>query len=122
MKRSVVGYTGGRNQNPTYETVCEGDGHSEAIQLEFDEHDMSYEDLIGVFCRVHYPNTSGKKQYRSAIMYHNQQQKQAAEKVLRKNNIDNPAELLQPATSWYDAEDYHQKYAEKQLAMWGDYD
>jgi len=122
VKQSVVGYTGGPTAavDPTYQTVCAGDGHSEAIQLEFDEKDLSYEDLVDTFCRMHHPNTSGKKQYRSAIMYHNEQQKKVAEKVLNRNHIANASEILQPAKSWYDAEEYHQKYAEKQMRKWGD--
>lgn len=64
--------------------------------------------------------TSGKKQYRSAIMYHNEEQKGVAEKVLQKYKIAATSDLLQPASAWHDAEEYHQKYAAKQMSVWGD--
>lgn len=120
VTQSVVGYTGGDNPNPTYQSVCAGDGHSEALQVEFDESKLTYEELLKEFFRMHFPNTNGKKQYRSAIMFHDQEQKEAAERVLQhqqSSKFVNPSELLQPATSWHDAEEYHQKYTEKSMAM-----
>lgn len=117
----MVGYTGGKNAQPTYESVCGGDGHSEAIQLEYDESALSYEDLLETFLRLHKPNMAGKIQYRSAIMFHNEEQKVAAQKVLDTNQVSkaDAADLLQPASSWHDAEEYHQNYVEKYTNMFG---
>lgn len=120
VTQSVVGYAGGENPNPTYQSVCAGDGHSEALQLEFDQNEITYEDLLQDFFRMHFPNTTGKKQYRSAIMFHDQDQKEAAERVLQRqknSKFVSPSELLHPAGSWHDAEEYHQKYTEKSMAM-----
>jgi len=120
ITQSVVGYTGGDNPNPTYQSVCAGDGHSEALQLEFDQSEITYETLLRHFFRMHFPNTTGKKQYRSAIMFHDQDQKDAAERMLQEqknSTYANLSELLQPAKSWHDAEEYHQKYTEKSMAM-----
>lgn len=117
----MVGYTGGNNAQPSYESVCSGDGHSEALQLEYDESALSYEDLLETFLRLHRPNLAGKIQYRSAIMFHSEEQKTAAEKVLERNRVSKTdvAELLQPASSWHDAEEYHQNYVEKYSNMYG---
>jgi peptide-methionine (S)-S-oxide reductase len=120
VKQSVVGYTGGANDSPSYPSVCAGDGHSEALQLEFDEREQSYEELVDAFFGMHVPNTAGKKQYRSAILYHDQEQKEIAEKVAERRDYPKSSGLLQPATPWHDAEEYHQKYAQKQMAFWGD--
>mmetsp|Transcript_126188 Transcript_126188/g.243253 ORF Transcript_126188/g.243253 Transcript_126188/m.243253 type:complete len:128 (-) Transcript_126188:340-723(-) len=116
IKETVVGYTGGDNPEPTYESVCLGDGHSEALQVEYDESEISYEDLVGFFFRGHPVNTMHpKKQYKSAIMFHNQEQKEIAAKVLREKKMGvSEQDLLQPASSWHDAEEYHQKYTQRQ--------
>lgn len=117
ITQSVVGYTGGENRNPTYQTVCAGDGHYEALQLEYDEDQLSYEDLVDAFFSMHAVNTMGKKQYRSAILYHDEEQKETAEKVLKSKRVPKDLDVLEPASHWHDAEEYHQKYAVKQLEI-----
>lgn len=114
---TVVGYTGGDNPHPTYQSVCAGDGHLEAIQVEYDDSEISYEDLLNAFLNLHIPNTLGKRQYRSAILFHNHEQKEVAEQVLQQQDF--PLDLLQPASTWHDAEEYHQKYAQKQMDWLG---
>lgn len=91
----------------------------EALQLEYDESQVCYEDLLKAFLQWHRPNTLGKKQYRSAIMFHSQEQKETAERILQQGRVPS-TDLLQPAASWHDAEEYHQKYAQKQVGMFGD--
>ena len=85
---AAVGYSGGTTANPTYEGVCTGGtGHAEAIQVEFDSNRLSYEDLLDYFFRMHDPTTLNRQhndvgtQYRSAIFYTSDAQKQAADRV-----------------------------------------
>lgn len=120
-----VGYTGGHTQNPTYEEVCTGrTGHAEAIEVTFDPSKTSYEDMLEVFWRHHDPTTMNRQgpdvgtQYRSAIFYHSPAQKEAAEKsksLLEKSGIfKRPiATEITPASEFYRAEEYHQKYLKK---------
>mmetsp|Transcript_4076 Transcript_4076/g.6436 ORF Transcript_4076/g.6436 Transcript_4076/m.6436 type:complete len:111 (-) Transcript_4076:153-485(-) len=104
----MVGYTGGANQRPTYESVCGGDGHTEAIRIEFDPSKVSYETLLDEFKAGHRP-MRGNPQYKSAIWYENEEQKRIAEESIKDSrSID-----LDKAPSWHDAEDYHQKYYTK---------
>lgn len=110
----MVGYTGGDNDEPTYESVCAGDGHSEAVQLAYDEGQISYEELLSYFFNLHAPNTFGKKQYKSAILFHNQEQKALAEKVSKRRGFPESVNLVQPASTWHDAEEYHQQYTKRQ--------
>lgn len=105
-----MGYTGGTSPSPTYETVCAGDGHTEAIRIEYDPSQLTYEQLLGAFLNGHRPAPS-KPQYKSAVWYHNEEQKQIAERLVidaGKVNID-----VDTDQTWYDAEDYHQKYYQK---------
>ena len=122
---TVVGYTGGHTVNPSYEQVCHGDtGHAESIQIVFDPQQVTYVDLLDVFWGIHNPTTLNRQgpdvgtQYRSAIFYHDERQKQQA--------LDSMAELvrdkvfslpitteLAAAGEFYPAEEYHQKYLEK---------
>src|SRR5918911_4817689 len=87
VKSTVVGYTGGWFNNPTYRDVCTGKtGHAEAIQVEFDPNEVSYEDLLEVFWSIHNPTTKNRQgpdigsQYRSMVAYHTQEQELAAKK------------------------------------------
>ncbi|KAJ1980525.1 hypothetical protein H4R34_002424 [Dimargaris verticillata] len=118
-----VGYAGGTNDSPTYEEVCSGStGHAEAVELNYDPNTVSYNDLLEVFWRKHDPTTMNRQgndvgsQYRSAIFYHTQQQKQLAEhsKQQVEQKLGKPVvtQIIE-ATKFYPAEDYHQAYLEK---------
>lgn len=121
----VVGYSGGDVANPTYEQVCTGKtGHAESVQITFKPDVVSYADLLRVFFTVHDPTTLNRQgadvgtQYRSAIFYHSQQQKETAEKVIKELEEegvwDNP--IVTEVTKFdvfYKAEQYHQEYYEK---------
>jgi peptide-methionine (S)-S-oxide reductase len=115
----VPGYTGGARPNPTYEEVCSGrTGHAEAVQVHFDPAVISYEDLLHVFFKLHDPTTLNRQgndvgtQYRSAVFYHDDAQRETAERVVREVNdsklYDDPVVTeLSPFTEYYPAEDYH---------------
>jgi peptide methionine sulfoxide reductase msrA/msrB len=123
--KTTVGYSGGTTTNPTYESICTGStGHAEAIQVEFDSTRLSYEALLDYFFRMHDPTTLNRQhndvgtQYRSAIFYTSEAQKQAAETV--KAKWDASGKFRRPittqiaaATKFYSAEEYHQKYLVK---------
>jgi peptide-methionine (S)-S-oxide reductase len=119
------GYIGGHGERPTYEAVCGGrTGHAEAIQIAFDSEIVSYRELLEVFFVIHDPTTLNRQghdvgtQYRSAIFYHSPEQKQIAEEVIasftKEQVYASPivTELV-PATTWYEAEPYHQEYFAK---------
>ena len=120
-----VGYSGGSVPLPTYEQVCTGlTGHAEAIQIVFDPTKLSYEQLLGYFFRMHDPTTKNQQhndigtQYRSAVFYASDEQKQTAERV--KAQVDKSGRFKRPivteitkASEFYSAEDYHQKYLVK---------
>ncbi|EWC43593.1 hypothetical protein DRE_01480 [Drechslerella stenobrocha 248] len=116
-----VGYTGGDKKNANYAQVCGGGtGHAEALQVIFDPAQVSYRTLIEFFYRIHDPTTlnrqgaDGGTQYRSAIFYHNNEQKEIAEDVTRMANehwwAGKITTVRIQAAEWYDAEKYHQKY------------
>jgi methionine-S-sulfoxide reductase len=120
-----VGYTGGTLDNPTYEDVKLGTtGHVEAVQIIFDPAKITYEEILDYFFRLHDPtqvdgqgNDIGT-QYRSAIFYHNQKQKEVAEKV--KTKVDKSGKWKKTVVThiveykrFYKAEDYHQDYLQK---------
>lgn len=123
--KTTVGYIGGTKEKPTYEEVCaHGTGHAEAIEVEFDPTKTSYEDLAKLFFEIHNPTELNRQgpdigdQYRSAIFYISEQQKKTAEKlitILKEKGFDikttlEPAAPLEPKTSFYPAENYHQDY------------
>ncbi len=118
----VSGYIAGEMPNPSYEAICTGTtGHAEAVQITFDPAQVTYGELLSVFFTIHDPTTLNRQgndkgtQYRSAIYYHNEDQRaEAAELMLelRKQHIF-PAPLateLVAASTFYPAEDYHQHY------------
>jgi peptide-methionine (S)-S-oxide reductase len=119
------GYSGGHVLNPSYEDVCDGDtGHAEAVRITFDPAVVSYADLLHVFFTIHDPTTPNRQgadvgpQYRSAIFYHNPEQKAAAEQVIQEINASgiwtNPiVTQVAPLEQFYMAEDYHQEYFKK---------
>jgi len=116
------GYAGGHVQNPTYRQVTSGKtGHAEVIKLEYDPSVISYEELLEVFWHTHDPTTLNRQgadvgtQYRSAIFYLNEQQKETAEKSLKKTDAsdlwDDPIVTeITPLSNYSTAEDYHQNY------------
>lgn len=120
--RSTVGYIGGEKENPSYQEVkAHTTGHAEATQVEFDPEQVSYTDLCKVFFEIHDPaQTDGQgpdigPQYRSEIFYLNETQKQEAEAaidILRQKGYEVNTRLT-PATTFWEAEDYHQHYYEK---------
>ncbi len=121
----TVGYTGGSLQNPSYEDVCSGiTGHAEAVQVEYDPSQVSYDDLLAVFWASHDPTTLNQQgpdigeQYRSGIFFHNAEQKARAEaskeKLQKSGRYGIPIVTeITPAPEFYRAEEYHQQYFEK---------
>jgi peptide-methionine (S)-S-oxide reductase len=118
------GYAGGTVKNPTYEEVCSGTtGHAEVTQITYDPKIITYDELLEVFWKTHDPTTLNRQgndvgtQYRSVIFYHNEEQKELAEKYkkeLDKSGAwDNPIVTeISPVTNFYPAEGYHQDYYE----------
>jgi peptide-methionine (S)-S-oxide reductase len=116
------GYAGGHVENPTYKDVCDGaTGHAEVVRVTFDPSVITYRDLLNVFFTIHDPTTLNRQgndvgtQYRSAIFYHSDEQKKAAEEVIAdhtsKQTWDDPivTEVV-PVEAYYAAEGYHQNY------------
>jgi methionine-S-sulfoxide reductase len=122
---TAVGYTGGRKENPTYEEVCSGrTGHTEAIQVTYDPSQVTYSELLDVFWRnidpTDYNGQFADKgsQYRTAIFYHNEEQRSLAEaskeELEKSGKFSKPiATEIVPASKFYEAEDYHQEYYKK---------
>ncbi len=118
----VSGYTGGQMANPTYEQICTGrTGHAEVVQVTYDPDVVSYRDLLEVFFTIHDPTTLNRQggdvgtQYRSAIFYHDEAQKETAESLIaeleRAKVWDNPIVTeVTPLATFYAAEAYHQDY------------
>jgi peptide-methionine (S)-S-oxide reductase len=116
------GYSGGKAMNPSYQDVCSGmTGHAEVVQVKFDPDVVSYKDLLNVFFGIHDPTTLNRQgadvgtQYRSAIFYHNDEQKATAEELIQDLNAqhiwDRPIVTeVAPFDKFYKAEDYHQEY------------
>ena len=122
---TVVGYSGGDVENPTYELVCTGTtGHAEVCQVKYDPEKISYKDLLEVFFKTHDPTTLNRQgadvgtQYRSVIFYHNDVQKNLAleyiKKLEREDVYSKPiVTQVEPLKNFYRAEEYHQNYFEK---------
>ncbi len=125
---TTVGYTGGTVPNPSYGQVCTGiTGHAEAVLIKFDPRIVSYKELLSLFWRMHNPTTPDRQgpdvgtQYRSAIFYHNEVQKKEAEESREEFDrsgiyLNKAATQIVPASAFYEAEEYHQDYFEKQGA------
>lgn len=113
---TAAGYTGGTAPHPSYEQVCGGrTGHTEAVHVEYDPAQVSYEDLLKVFWTIHDPTWHSKTQYKSVLYYHTPEQQAAAEASKRAQEQAGKrieTEIL-PAQTFYLAEDYHQQYYEK---------
>ncbi|WP_411275020.1 peptide-methionine (S)-S-oxide reductase MsrA [Daejeonella sp.] len=122
VTKVVSGYMGGQTENPTYKEICNGHtGHVEIIQIEFNEEEISFEDLLLIFFKTHDPTTLNRQgndagtQYRSAIFYETAEQKVAAESMIDKLEkemvFDRPIVTeITPISKFYSAEDYHQNY------------
>lgn len=120
-----VGYAGGDVPNPTYEQVCtDTTGHAEVVRLTFDPERIGYEGLLKVFFECHDPTQKNRqgpdvgRQYRSVVYYYNESQRRAAEDAIAalnaKGSLPRPvATELEPAPEFYRAEEYHQRYFEK---------
>lgn len=122
VKRVVSGYAGGAVPNPTYEQVCTGNtGHAEVVQIEYDPAIVSYRDLLEIFFTIHNPTTLNRQgadvgtQYRSAIFYHDENQKQVAEEIIAE--LEDEGAFSDPIVTevsaldtFYPAEEYHQDY------------
>ena len=116
------GYAGGHIDNPTYREVCNGDtGHAEVVQVHFDPNVVSYRDLLNVFFAIHDPTTLNRQgadvgtQYRSAIFYHDEEQKRIAEELIKELNGQDIwgrpiVTQIEKLDKFYMAEDYHQEY------------
>ncbi|MGQ0638072.1 MAG: peptide-methionine (S)-S-oxide reductase MsrA [Nitrososphaerota archaeon] len=122
---TMVGFTGGRLENPTYEDVCTGQtGHAEALQVEYDPSLVSYDELLEAFWSCHDPTALNRQgpdvgeQYRSAIFFHNAEQEAAArasKERLQNSGMYEKSIVTQivPASQFYKAEEYHQQYYAK---------
>ncbi len=125
VKSTVVGYTGGRDTNPTYRAVCRGNtGHTEAVRVEFDPRQVKYEELLETFWACHDPTQLHRQgpdigyQYRSVIFCEDDSQQALAESS--KDRMDRSGRFLRPIATaiesgapFYPAEEYHQKYLVK---------
>ena len=122
VKKVTSGYMGGHTKNPTYKEICNGDtGHAEVIELEYDADELSFDELLLIFFKTHNPTTLNRQgndvgtQYRSAIFYHNDEQKQQAEAMIKRLTdekvFDRPIVTeVTAASEFYKAENYHQNY------------
>ena len=125
VKSTQVGYIGGKLAHPTYEEVCtDATGHAEAVQVEYDPNEISYDELLKVFWSNHDPTSLNRQgpdvgnQYRSAIFFHDEEQKKIAQKS--KEELEKSGKFqkrivteIVPAPEFYKAEEYHQKYFQK---------
>jgi peptide-methionine (S)-S-oxide reductase len=120
---AVAGYMGGELDDPSYEDVCTGTtGHAEVVEVKFDPDEVSYEELLEAFWGLHDPTQLNRQgpdvgtQYRSAIFVNSDEQRRAAEasKQAAQARFQRPiATTIEPATSFWRAEEYHQRYLEK---------
>jgi peptide-methionine (S)-S-oxide reductase len=125
---AAVGYAGGHTDNPTYREICShGTGHAEVVQVEYDPAKVSYDELLDTFWSLHDPTQFNRQgpdvgdQYRSVIFTHDPEQEAAAQttkKELEANSTFNRpiVTVIEPAPTFWRAEDYHQRYLEKNLS------
>src|SRR6056297_840705 len=118
----IPGYSGGNIKNPAYREVCTGrTGHAEVVQITYDPEVVSYKEILEVFFMTHDPTTLNRQgndvgtQYRSAVFYHDEEQKEAAEEIIgrfEKENIYNQPIITEvaPFEAFFKAEDYHKDY------------
>jgi peptide-methionine (S)-S-oxide reductase len=123
VEATRVGYAGGQLDNPTYEDVCShATGHAEVVEVTYDPERVSYDQLLDVFWHKHDPTQLNRQgwdvgdQYRSVVFVHDEEQREAAE---RSKESEQPryrkpiVTQIEPAPTFYEAEDYHQQYLEK---------
>jgi peptide-methionine (S)-S-oxide reductase len=125
VEKVVSGYSGGTTVNPSYNEVCSGTtGHAESVQITFDPRIISFKEILSIFFTVHDPTTLNRQgpdigtQYRSAIFYHNEEQRTIAEQLIRDLNSSNGwgapiVTEVKPFQNFYPAEEYHQDYYER---------
>lgn len=123
VTQTTVGYLGGTLQNPTYEQVCtDKTGHAEVVEVTYDPDRISYDELLETFWDVHDPTQLNRQgpdfgtQYRSAIFFHTPDEEIAAQRSKAQAQTRIPGEIvteITPASTFYPAEDYHQRYLEK---------
>ena len=127
VKSTQVGYSDGATKNPTYEDVCtDTTGHAEAVEVDYDPQEVSYEVLLKIFWNNHNPTTLNRqgpdvgKQYRSAVFFHTPEQRKAAIEMKEKLNPiarekfqSDIVTEIKPASDFYRAEEYHQQYFSK---------
>ena len=124
VTQTRVGYSGGTLENPSYEDVCSHTtGHAEVVEVTYDPDRVTYEELLDVFWGKHDPTQLNRQgwdvgdQYRSAIFFHDEDQREAATRAKAHEQARWPAPIvtqIEPAQTFYEAEDYHQQYLEKQ--------
>jgi len=127
VEATRVGYAGGQLDNPTYEDVCSHTtGHAEVVEVTYDPERISYDELLDVFWRKHDPTQLNRQgwdigdQYRSVVFFHDEEQRQDAERS--KSELEASGRYrkpivtaIEPAQTFYPAEDYHQQYLEKRV-------
>jgi peptide-methionine (S)-S-oxide reductase len=123
VEQVVSGYAGGHVENPSYEAVCrETTGHAEVVQVTFDPDEITYRELLEVLFALHDPTTKDREgadigsQYRSAIFYHNDEQRATAASLVEELEGDVYSGIvteIEPLESFYEAESYHQNYYDK---------
>jgi len=129
VEETQVGYSGGKTDNPTYRQVCSGDtGHVEVVRVVFDEGKIGFGELLACFFEIHDPTTLNRQgpdvgdQYRSVIFYYDDKQKELAQAA--RKELDESGELkrpvvtaVEPAQTFWIAEDYHQHYHQRQCSI-----
>ena len=123
VTEAVSGYTGGDTENPSYDEVCSGTtGHAEAVKIKFDPEVVTYSELLEIFFSIHNPTTLNREgpdvgsQYRSAVYYHNDDQKEAAQNYVERLSDEIDDEIvteIEPIETFYPAEEHHQDYFDK---------
>ena len=121
---AISGYMGGATPNPTYKEVCSGrSGHVEVVQVTFDPREITYRDILEIFFAIHDPTTLNRQgndagtQYRSVIFFHSPEQQAVAGEIIRELTAEKAfsgpvVTAVEPATEFFAAEDYHQRYFE----------
>lgn len=124
VRRATSGYTGGHVEDPSYEAVCTGEtGHAEAVEIEYDPETIAFAELLEVFFSIHDPTTKDRQgpdvgsQYRSAVFYHTEQQKDVTEEFISDLEsagvYEGVVTEVEPLETFYRAEEHHQDYFEK---------
>jgi peptide-methionine (S)-S-oxide reductase len=123
VTKTRVGYSGGTLEDPTYEDVCSHTtGHAEVVEVTYDDDEISYDELLNVFWRKHDPTQLNRQgydigdNYRTVVFFHDDEQRAAAERSKENEQAGHDTPIvtqIEPAQTFYEAEDYHQQYLEK---------